>query len=200
MKPFIIAVAGGSGSGKTTLAKSLANYLNATIISMDNYYKDQSAIPAEDREKINYDHPDCIEWDLLKKDVNNLLEGKIFDIPIYDFKTHTRKKETQEVNPKNFIIIEGILALHDEDLNKLLNYKIFVDVPEETRLKRRMDRDITERHRTIESTLQTWNKNVKPMHDKYVEPSKNYANFLSDNEDQSIKIIKEKIFSMNNEK
>lgn len=185
----IIGIAGGSGSGKTTVAYSLAKHLNATIISTDNYYKDQSHVPLKERDNINYDHPDSIEWSLLKKQLKELSEGKTINIPQYQFGPHTRKKETVEVKPSNYIIVEGILAMYEKSLCDMYNYKIFVDAPEEVRLNRRINRDINERAASEELTMQMWNNYVKPMHDEYVEPSKKYADIIITSDEESIKAI-----------
>lgn len=193
MKPFIIAIAGGTGSGKTTLADDLAKELHATIISTDNYYKDRSNIEKNLRDDLNYDHPDSIEWTLLEKHIKALSNGRSISMPQYEFGTHIRKKEKITLTPRDYIIVEGILALHDKKFNRLYDYKVFVDMPEAIRLTRRLDRDIRERHATEELTMRMWNSNVKPMHDKYVEPSKYYADIIVDNDAKCIKLIKQNV-------
>lgn len=186
MKPIIIAIAGGSGSGKTTIAKEIAKRFNAKILNIDDYYLDQSKVPLKKRDDLNYDHPDSIEWRLLENHVKLLSEGKGVERPIYNFGSHTREKRTNPLKPDKYIIIEGILALHDLALNDLYDYRIFVDAPERIRFSRRLARDVKERHATPDLTKRMWKNFVKPMYDRYVEPSKRYADAIIKNPDGAL--------------
>lgn len=193
---MIVGVAGGSGSGKTTIAEKIAQAcmkegLTAITLKMDNYYKDQSHLSFEERTKQNYDHPDAFEWPLLKDHLATLAEGHSILIPVYSFEEHTRKPETMLIKPVHVIIFEGILALYDEDIRKLMRFKYFVDTPPDECVLRRIDRDIKERGRTLESVSEQWRTQVKPMFEKFVEPTKGYANitFEWDGDVQNIEEI-----------
>ncbi len=181
MKPIIIGVAGGTGSGKTTVVQEIIRNLGndqVTVIQHDSYYRDRSHIPPAERESINYDHPDALETSLLVRHLEELCSGRAVEIPIYDFTTHTRKSATKTVYPKKVIIVEGILILVDEALRDLMDIKVFVDTDDDTRFIRRLQRDLSERGRTLESVIQQYMSTVKPMHMEFVEPSKRYADLL----------------------
>ena len=174
---FIIGVGGGTGSGKTTVATRISEILHKDIslIELDSYYKNMNKIPVEER---NYDHPDAFDFDRLIEDLNVLKSGKDVEIPIYDYTTHTRLKETHSVKWKSVIILEGILIFFPPKLRKLMDFKIYVDTPSDIRILRRMRRDISERGRTVESVINQYLNTVRPMHIEFVAPSKKYADII----------------------
>lgn len=178
---ILIGIGGGTGSGKTTVAKRIVQALgedNCAILPMDNYYKDMSHIPLEERKKLNYDHPDVIEHELLVEHIQRLLRGEPVRIPTYDFVTYTRRPETVEFTPKRVVLVEGIFALYYDGLRKLYELSIYVDAESDIRFIRRMMRDIRERGRSVESVVNQYLSTVKPMHDAYVEPTKRYADII----------------------
>lgn len=180
-KPYILGIAGGTGAGKTTLAHTLVNRLGehcATCIAHDAYYRDFSHLISDDRARINFDHPDALETDLLIKHLNMLTCGESIAVPIYDFTTHTRTTETLTISPHPIIIIEGILTFAEKTLQDCFDLKIYVDTPPDIRLIRRLNRDITERGRTPESVTQQYLKTVRPMHNTFVEPARKNADLI----------------------
>ncbi|MDQ7052972.1 MAG: uridine kinase [candidate division KSB1 bacterium] len=180
-KRILIGIAGGSGSGKTLVAQTLFRELGSdrvVIIEQDAYYKDLSHLPPEERARRNFDHPDAIDQDLLVQHIKELLAGKSIEQPIYDFASHTRKKETRRIGEHNIIILEGILILDSPRLRELMDIKVYVDTDSDIRLIRRLRRDVSERGRTVESVLDQYEKSVRPMHLQFVEPSKRYADII----------------------
>lgn len=174
---FILGVAGGSGSGKTYFAKELKDALGnqAEIVYQDNFYIDQSHRFDHDGGSVNFDHPESLDLKLLAQCLAELKTGSSTKIPVYDFKTHTRQKEHLHLAPTKIIIVDGILIFHPDYLRAQFDEMIFFDTPEELRFKRRMERDVTERGRTPEGVKAQFLKQVKPMHDQFVEPSKVHA-------------------------
>ena len=180
-KPLIIGVAGGSGSGKTTVVNYICkNFGTGNILRLehDSYYRDLKHMPFKERVKQNFDHPAALETELLIRHVQALSEGYPIDIPMYDFSEHTRKNETTTVIPTKVIIIDGILIFCELDLLNLMDIKIFVDTDDDIRLLRRLKRDIHKRKRTVESVFEQYENFVRPMHLKFVEPSKRYADII----------------------
>jgi uridine kinase len=180
-KPVVIGVAGGTGSGKTTEVRKIVETLGprqVVVIQHDSYYHDLSHLPPEERAHINYDYPDALETDLCVKHLEQLIAGIPAKVPIYDFGTHTRSSETIFVEPASIIIVEGILIFVDPNLRQLMDIKVFVDTDADTRFIRRLQRDITERGRTLESVIHQYMSTVKPMHLEFVEPSKRYADII----------------------
>lgn len=178
---FVIGVGGGTGSGKTTVALKINEIIgkeNSIILPMDNYYRDMSHIPLEERKKYNYDHPNMIEFSLLAKHLKELIDGKDIKLPEYDFANYTRSGNFTVLSPKPVIIVEGIFALYYEELRKYYDLSIFVDAEGDVRFIRRLERDINERGRTLESVINQYLNMVKPMHDAYVEPTKKYADLI----------------------
>lgn len=176
----IIGVAGGSGSGKSTFTNRLHKlYGNqVTVIYHDNYYRRHDEIPLEERKKINYDHPDALETDLLVKHLKELKEGKTVEGPLYDYTVHNRKNETVVIHPNRIIIVEGIMVLQDEELRDLFDIKIYVDADSDERILRRILRDVKERGRDLEGIIEQYLTSVKPMHYQYVEPTRSMADIV----------------------
>ncbi|HEQ9111320.1 TPA: uridine kinase [Streptococcus pyogenes] len=180
-KPIIIGVTGGSGGGKTSVSRAiLDSFPNARIamIQHDSYYKDQSHMSFEERVKTNYDHPLAFDTDFMIQQLNELLAGRPVDIPIYDYKKHTRSNTTFRQDPQDVIIVEGILVLEDERLRDLMDIKLFVDTDDDIRIIRRIKRDMMERGRSLESIIDQYTSVVKPMYHQFIEPSKRYADIV----------------------
>ncbi|WP_453994794.1 uridine kinase [Bacillus nitroreducens] len=180
-KPIVIGIAGGSGSGKTSVSKAIYEHFRGHSIMMieqDSYYKDQSHMPFEERLNTNYDHPLAFDNDLLIEHIKKLLEYKGISKPVYDYKFHTRSSEVIHVEPKDVIILEGILVLEDERLRNLMDIKLFVDTDADIRIIRRMLRDIKDRGRTLESVIEQYETVVRPMHNQFIEPTKRYADII----------------------
>lgn len=180
-KPIIIGVTGGSGGGKTSVSRAiLDSFPNARIamIQHDSYYKDQSHMSFEERVKTNYDHPLAFDTDFMIQQLKELLAGRPVDIPIYDYKKHTRSNTTFRQDPQDVIIVEGILVLEDERLRDLMDIKLFVDTDDDIRIIRRIKRDIMERGRSLESIIDQYTSVVKPMYHQFIEPSKRYADIV----------------------
>ena len=177
---LVIGIAGGTGSGKTTLMQNIiAEFGNVvTVLSHDNYYLRRDDMPLEERRKVNYDEPCSLETDLMAKHLDALRNGQAIDCPLYDFSQHNRKDETMRIEPRQVIIVEGILIFENEALRNLMDIKIFVDTDADVRLCRRIFRDVKERGRTLESVIEQYQTTVKPMHEKYVEPSKRHAHVV----------------------
>ena len=180
-KPLIIGLVGGSGSGKTTVARGILGALggvDAAFVDQDAYYKDLHALPLEERAKVNFDHPDALDNDLLIAHLQSLANGVAIDKPTYDFAHHTRAEATVRVEPRDVILVDGILLFVDPGLRRLFDIKIFVDVADDVRFIRRMQRDIAERGRSVESIITQYLTTVRPMHLEFVEPSKRFADVI----------------------
>jgi uridine kinase len=178
---LIIGIAGGSGSGKTTVVKEITKRLpknSVAVISQDSYYYDNGDLSAEEKKRINFDHPNSIEWDYLIKHVDEIKEGKSVEMPIYSYLTCGRAKESVTVDPKRVVIIEGILVLTNEELRKRLDIIVYVDADADDRLMRIIKRDMLERGRALDQALTHYDKFVKPMHLQFIEPTKRYANII----------------------
>ena len=177
---LVIGIAGGSGSGKTTLMKRLVERFgnNVSVLSHDNYYKRHDELTFEQREKLNYDEPEALDTSLLVYQLDQLRHGMAIDCPVYDFTLHNRSNDTIHVKPEKVIIVEGIMIFVDPDLRALMDIKIFVDTDADVRLCRRVKRDVTKRGRSLDSVLTQYQETVKPMHEKYVEPSKKFADIV----------------------
>ena len=177
---LVIGIAGGTGSGKTTLMKNIISQFEneITVLSHDNYYKRHDELTYEERCQLNYDEPAALETDLMARHLDELRQGRAIDCPVYDFANHNRSDETIRVEPKRVIIVEGILIFEDQDLRDLMDIRIFVDTDADVRLCRRVKRDVNKRGRSLESVLTQYQQTVKPMHEKYVEPSKKFAHIV----------------------
>ena len=197
MKTTIIGIAGGTGSGKSTFTNRLKDYFGdrVTVIYHDDYYKAHDEIPFEQRQYINYDHPDSLETDLLVAHLEALREGRSIECPVYDFTRHTRSHETKIIEPSQVIIVEGILIFQDERLRNLFDIKIFVEADADERILRRVLRDMNERGRDLENIINQYLTTVKPMHYLYVEPTKTLADIVINSglNDVAFDIMKTKI-------
>lgn len=181
MKPFLIGVAGGSGSGKTTVVNHIIERVgpeNIVLIQHDSYYRDLEHLTFEERAKQNFDHPSSLETELLVRHIEALTNGYSVEVPIYDFKEHVRKEETQTLVPKPVILVDGILIFFEKALRDLMHLKLFVDTDSDVRLLRRLRRDILERKRSVESVLDQYERYVRVMHLEFVEPTKRYADII----------------------
>ena len=179
---LIIGIAGGSGSGKTTVVREIQRRMkpqeNVVVIPQDSYYKDQGHLPLEERQALNFDHPDSIDWKLLVKQLRDLKEGKAIDQPTYSYITCTRQPETVHVEPADIIIVEGILIFTCKELMDELDIKVFVDADDDDRLMRVITRDIVERGKNVEWVIDRYTKTVKPMYLQFIAPSKRYADII----------------------
>ena len=177
---LVIGIAGGSGSGKTTLMNNIVGRFEEkiTVLSHDSYYKRHDELPYEERCKLNYDEPAALETDLMARHLDELRHGQAIDCPVYDFTVHNRSNETVRIEPRRVIIVEGILIFENQPLRELMDIRIFVDTDADVRLCRRIKRDVNKRGRTLESVLTQYQDTVKPMHEKYVEPSKKFADLV----------------------
>jgi len=193
---LILGIAGGTGSGKTTVVNRIMQELpegEVTVISQDHYYNDTSNMSYEQRTKINFDHPSSIDFELLTKNLADLKEGKVVQQPVYSFVTHNRTSDTLITHPKKVVIVEGILIFNHKPLMDLLDMKIFVHADADERLIRRINRDIKERGRDIEEVLSRYQNTLKPMHEQFIEPTKNYADLIIPNDrynDVAIDVLK----------
>jgi len=178
---FVIGVAGGSGSGKTTVVRRIVDSLGpeqVTLLDHDRYYRDRNDLRLEERAALNYDHPDALETDLMVAHVRALKAGAAVDVPQYDFTRHARLSEIETFQPRRALIVEGILVFTDAALRDLMDIKVFVDTDSDTRFIRRLQRDVAQRGRTMESVIDQYQHTVKPMHFEFVEPSKRYADVI----------------------
>ena len=181
MGTILIGIAGGSGSGKTTLANNLVNYFGENEVSIlrhDNYYKRHDEMSYEERSRLNYDHPDAFDTELLCAHIRQLKAGHRIEMPVYDYSVHNRSDKTTPVLPNPVIILEGILIFAEPELVDLMDFRIFVDTDADERILRRLKRDVNERGRSLESVMRQYRETVKPMHDQFVEPSKRKANII----------------------
>jgi uridine kinase len=200
MKPILINIAGGTASGKTTVVEEITKYVNKediSVICMDNYYKERNDISLEERKKINYDHPNSFDLDLLYNDLKQLRDGKAINCPLYDFTVHNRSLDKKiHVKPTKIIIIEGILSLYDENIRNISDIKIFVESDPDIRFIRRLKRDMIERGRSMDNVIEQYLSTVKPMHDAFIAPTKRYADIIIPNDlkhDVAIGVLSAKI-------
>ena len=180
-EPAVIGIAGGTGSGKTTVAEVIldrAGADNIALLPQDAYYKGLSDLPKAQREVVNFDHPASLETDLLVEHLKGLKANRSVEIPVYDFATHSRTNQTIRIDPQPIVLVEGILIFVESELRELFDVKIFVDTPADIRFIRRLQRDLTERGRSLESVIHQYQTTVRPMHMEFVEPSKRYADVI----------------------
>ena len=192
----VIGIAGGTGSGKTTVVRKIVEALppnHVAVVPLDSYYNDTSEMTEEERHAINFDHPDAFDWKLLVKQVNELREGEPIEQPTYSYLVCTRLPETVRVEPKEVIIVEGIMSLYDKELRDLMDLKIFVDAEPDERLLRVITRDMVERGHPLEMLIDKYRNILKPMHDEFIEPTKQYADIIipnGGNNQKAIEILK----------
>lgn len=177
-KPYCIAIAGGSGSGKSWLTNHLAARLAATVIALDSYYRDLSALPLAERAGQNFDAPEALDWDLLVPQLEALAEGRAIEKPLYDFSVHARTGQSVRIEPGAFLIVEGLFALYSQPVRALCGTKVFVEAAGPVCLSRRIARDVEERGRTPESVITQYNETVQPMYDKYIQPTRAFADLV----------------------
>lgn len=183
-KPVIIGITGGSGSGKTTIAHEIAQGIadqdqdRILILTQDSYYKDNTGLSMQERKQINYDHPNAFDLPLLEAQINQLIHRKAIEMPTYDFTQHTRSDKTIHVEPADIIILEGILVLFNEDIRNMMDIKAFVDTDDDIRFIRRLERDMKERGRSLDSVINQYLATVKPMYHQFIEPTKRYADII----------------------
>lgn len=178
---MIIGICGGTGSGKTTIARKIMEAVkgeSVILIEQDSYYRNLEDMPLDARRQTNFDHPDSIDSEMLVNHLKRLKDGQFVEMPVYDFKTHTRQRETEHIEPKSVVIVEGILIFSEPRILNLLDVKVFVDTPDDIRFIRRLQRDIIERGRTAESVIAQYYATVRPMHFEFVEPSKRNADLI----------------------
>lgn len=179
--PLVIGLAGGTGSGKSTVVREIVRGVapeSVAQLNHDAYYRDYSHLPFEERGRINFDHPDSLETELLVEHLDRLLQGASVEMPTYDFRAHTRAPDTIEVHPTRVIVVDGILVLADRDLRNRMDIKVYVDTDADVRLVRRLRRDVEERGRSVEAVLDQYERTVRPMHLEFVEPSKRWADII----------------------
>ena len=193
---IIIGIAGGTGSGKTTVVKRIVESLppdEVVVLPLDSYYKDSSHVPAEERQNINFDHPNAFDWELLSKHISMLRKGEAIEQPVYSYLTCTRQAQTIHIEPRKVVIIEGILALSDKRLNRQMDLRIFVDADPDERLIRVIQRDVIERGRTAEAVMERYMRVLKPMHLEFIEPAKRIADLIvpqGGHNEKAIEILK----------
>ncbi len=176
----VLGIAGGSGSGKSWLAKAVADRFDgrAAVVCHDWYYKHQGGLPEEERVKLNFDHPDSLESSLMRRQLDQLIVGEAVDAPVYDYATHMRLERTRRVEPKELLILDGILILHEKELRDRMTLSVFIDAPDDIRLMRRVRRDCKERRVDLDETLRLYEDYVRPMHGRYVAPSSRHATWI----------------------
>ncbi len=178
---MIIGICGGTGSGKTTIARSIVDTVgaqNVVLVEQDSYYRNLSDMPLDERHQANFDHPDSLDSEMLVNHILRLKQGLSIEMPLYDFATHTRSDKFELIEPKPVVIVEGILIFAESRVRDLLDVRVYVDTPDDIRLMRRLRRDITERGRTFERTLEQYERTIRPMHYEFVEPSKRHADII----------------------
>ncbi len=178
---MIIGICGGTGSGKTTIARAIVEAVGArkvVLVEQDSYYRNLSDMPLDERKQANFDHPDSLDSDMLVNHILRLKQGLAVEMPLYDFKTHTRSDKIEVIEPRPVVIVEGILIFAEPRVLDLLDVRVFVDTPDDIRLMRRLRRDFTERGRTFERTLDQYERTIRPMHFEFVEPSKRHADII----------------------
>ncbi|WP_224449341.1 uridine kinase [Haloprofundus salilacus] len=177
---FVIGIAGGTGAGKTTVSRLITEGVGESVtrIPLDNYYEDLSHLDFEERTEVNYDHPSAFEWELLREQLSTLTEGQSVEMPQYDFEAHNRKDERVTVEPTDVIILEGILSLYDEEVNEMMDLRLYVETDADVRILRRIERDVVERGRELEGVIGQYLSTVKPMHEQFIEPTKKHADLI----------------------
>ena len=177
---FVVGIAGGTGAGKTTIAEQVTDAVGekVTRFPLDAYYRDLSHLDVEERAEVNYDHPSAFEWELVREHLGRLLAGQPVEMPRYDFSVHNRAEETRRVEPTEVVVVEGIFALHDDDVVEMLDLRLYVETDADVRILRRIRRDVLERDRDLEGVIDQYLRTVKPMHEQFVEPTRKRADLI----------------------
>jgi uridine kinase len=193
---LVVGIAGGTGAGKTTIAREItAGVESVTLVRLDNYYRDRSGVPMDEREQINYDHPDAFDWELLLDQLASLTEGQPVEMPEYDFSIHNRTDATTRVEPGDVIIVEGILTLHHPRIREMLDVKLYVETDADVRIIRRIRRDVVDRGRDLEGVVDQYLSTVKPMHEQFVAPTKKEADLIIPEgvNDTAVDLLRERV-------
>ena len=193
---LVVGIAGGTGAGKTTIAREItAGVESVTLVRLDNYYRDRSGVPMDEREQINYDHPDAFDWELLLAQLSALTEGQPVEMPEYDFSIHNRTDATTRVEPGDVIIVEGILTLHHPRIREMLDVKLYVETDADVRIIRRIRRDVVDRGRDLEGVVSQYLSTVKPMHEQFVAPTKKEADLIIPEgvNDTAVDLLRERV-------
>ena len=193
---LVVGIAGGTGAGKTTIAREItAGVESVTLVRLDNYYRDRSGVPMDEREEINYDHPVAFDWELLLDQLASLTEGQAVEMPEYDFSVHNRADETTRVEPGDVIIVEGILTLHHPRIREMLDVKLYVETDADVRIIRRIRRDVVDRGRDLEGVVSQYLSTVKPMHEQFVAPTKKEADLIIPEgvNDTAVDLLRERV-------
>jgi uridine kinase len=196
---LVVAIGGGTGAGKTTVAKQVtAGVEQVTTLPLDNYYRDRSGVPMAERRRINYDHPDAFDWPLVREQVDALCAGRSVEMPQYDFTVHDRTDERVTVEPGEVLVIEGILALYDDQLGERLDLKLYVETDADVRILRRIRRDVVERGRDLEGVIDQYLTTVKPMHERFVAPTKKEADLVIPEgaNDTAVELLRERVLDV----
>ena len=176
---LVMGIGGGTGAGKTTVARRITEGVESvSVVPLDNYYRERSGVPFEERREINYDHPDAFDWPLVREQLSALCEGRTVEMPQYDFAEHDRTERTVRIEPREVVVLEGILALYDEALGEMLDIGIYVETDADVRILRRIRRDVVERGRDLEGVIEQYLSTVKPMHEQFVRPTKAEADLV----------------------
>jgi uridine kinase len=194
-----MAIGGGTGAGKTTIARRITEGVDAvTVVPLDNYYRDRSGVPMDERRGINYDHPDAFDWELVREQLSALCEGRAVEMPQYDFSVHNRKEETVHVEPGEVVVVEGILALFDDHLKEMLDLRLYVETDADVRILRRIQRDVVDRGRDLEGVIEQYLTTVKPMHEQFVAPTKKEADLIIPEgaNDTAVGVLRERVLGV----
>ena len=195
---MLIGIAGGTGAGKTTVARRVTEGVESVrVLPLDNYYRDRSSLDSDERARVNYDHPDAFDWELVRRHIDALADGEAVEMPQYDFERHVRTDETVRVEPGSVVVIEGILALYDEAVRERLDIRLYVETDADVRVLRRLERDVEERGRTIESVIDQYLSTVKPMHERFVRPTKRNADLVipEGTNETAVAVLRQRILS-----
>ena len=195
---MLIGIAGGTGAGKTTVARRVTEGVESVrVLPLDNYYRDRSSLDPDKRARINYDHPDAFDWKLVRRHIDALADGEAVEMPQYDFERHIRTDETVRIEPGSVVVIEGILALYDEAVRERLDIRLYVETDADVRVLRRLERDVEERGRTIESVIDQYLSTVKPMHERFVRPTKRNADLVipEGTNETAVAVLRQRILS-----
>ena len=195
---MLIGIAGGTGAGKTTVARRVTEGVESVrVLPLDNYYRDRSSLDSDERARVNYDHPDAFDWELVRRHIDALADGEAVEMPQYDFERHVRTDETVRVEPGSVVVIEGILALYDEAVRERLDIRLYVETDADVRVLRRLERDVEERGRTIEGVIDQYLSTVKPMHERFVRPTKRNADLVipEGTNETAVAVLRQRILS-----